>query len=238
MDASTIIYIIAALIALYLIYYFLIKSTGDVTFTGVEAAKRKNPIVIPGNELKGGNTNDYTMSIWLYVNDWDTGLGNEKIVYQRTRTEESTELYYPRMEVGKYLNTVTFYIAQINDGGAKTNFECSISDVPIQKWTNVILSINNRAVDIYMDGKLVKTCVMDGVSDLATQYDDLTISPVGNQFNGYTSRFRYINNAINPSEATAIYRKGYRPLSLGSVMKYGAKFSLTENEKEISSVSI
>jgi hypothetical protein len=44
-----------------------------------------------------------------------------------------------------------------------TMHSCSIEDVPLQRWTNLIISLDNRALDLYLDGKLVRTCVLPGV---------------------------------------------------------------------------
>jgi hypothetical protein len=62
-------------------------------------------------------------------------------------------------------------------------------------------------MDIYIDGKLVRTCVLPGVAKIANNAP-VYITPQGG-FSGYTSNIHYYANALNPQEAYNIYRSGY-----------------------------
>ena len=39
---------------------------------------------------------------------------------------------------------------------------CRISNFPLQSWVNIAVSVYNRAIDVYMDGKLQRSCVLAG----------------------------------------------------------------------------
>jgi len=40
---------------------------------------------------------------------------------------------------------------------------CVVDNISIQKWVNIIVSLYNLTLDIYIDGKLVRTCILPGV---------------------------------------------------------------------------
>ncbi len=84
---------------------------------------------------------------------------------------------------------------------------CNVANIPIQKWVNIIISLYGRTLDVYIDGKLVRTCVLPGVAKIAKNAP-IYITPMGG-FSGYTSNVNYYNDALNPQEAYNIYRLGY-----------------------------
>lgn len=81
---------------------------------------------------------------------------------------------------------------------------CSAT-LPLQKWTNVIISQYNSAVDIYIDGKLASSCNLPGfpLTEEASAY----LCPDGG-FDGYVSRLSFYNTSITQDMAREIYHKG------------------------------
>jgi hypothetical protein len=110
----------------------------------------------------------------------------------------------------------------------------TITNVPIQKWTNVTISVYGRSLDVYLDGKLVQTKPLAGTAEVdpdATVY----ITPNGG-FSGWTSKFAYYPNALNPQEVWDIYAAGYGASWLSNLFgKYSVKISFLENGTEDSS---
>ena len=121
---------------------------------------------------------------------------------------------------------------QNQDAGDEHN--CLIRNFPIQKWVNLIISLNGRAMDVYLDGKLVRTCLLPGVA-IANPAADVKITPDGG-FAGWTSNLQYFANTLNPQEAYDIYKKGYNAGGIGGVFnKYKVKVSYLVNDAEANS---
>ena len=125
------------------------------------------------------------------------------------------------------------------DNSNTSKHTCTVKNVPIQKWVNVIVSFNNRTLDIYMNGKLVKTCYMDEPPKISAS-DDVVISPTGKTFSGMTSKFKFWNTSMDPQKAWYTYSDGFAPgLGLASFFnKYKFKMALLENNIETTSVTI
>ena len=82
---------------------------------------------------------------------------------------------------------------------------CTAKMVPIQKWVNVIVSIYNQIIDIYIDGQLTSSCVLKGFPDISTS--DVDITPDGG-FSGNMSRVNFMNTAMTVQQARSIYYDG------------------------------
>ena len=114
---------------------------------------------------------------------------------------------------------------------------CAVANVPIQKWVNLLVSVYGRSMDIYLDGKLVKTCVLPGVAKIDANAPAY-ITPNGG-FSGWTSKFQYWSDSCDPQKAWNIYEAGYGASMLSNLFgKYTVKVSLMEGNTEDSSISI
>jgi len=141
---------------------------------------------------------------------------------------------------GGYSNNNSTFDSSTSTASSGINkHTCTVKNVPIQKWVNVIVSFNNRTLDIYMNGKLVKTCYMPNVGKISAS-DDVVISPTGKTFSGMTSKFKFWNTSMDPQKAWYTYSDGFAPgLGLASFFnKYKFKMALLENNIETTSVTI
>lgn len=114
-----------------------------------------------------------------------------------------------------------------------------VENFPIQKWINLTISFYGRTLDIYLDGKLVKTTVLPNIvySKNVSTYDVL-ITPNGG-FDGLTSSFKYYPTSLNPTQAWDIYKTGYSNSMFGGLLnRYKIKFSLMEGDIEDQSFEI
>ena len=117
-------------------------------------------------------------------------------------------------------------------------FDCTVPNVPIQRWNNLIFVCSTRTLDIYLQGKLVKTCVLPGVAK-ADSGANVTLTP-GGGFSGYTSSFKFFDSALNPQQAYNVYKEGYGGSSLlGNLFnKFRLRISFMNNERTVNSFEI
>ena len=241
MKLSVIFLLAVVLILGYVIMQFIGSSKTDLTKVINDATL---PITISANDLPAGSSgSNYAYSIWFYINDWNVNYGTKKILFER---KDSKGNLSPSVVLGSFENNLDITLAvypdqntEANPDGSMPTHTCSVENVPIQKWVNLIVSLNGRSLDVYLDGKLVRTCVLPGVAMVDKDADiHLTPTPPGG-FDGFTSKFQYIPNPVNPQEAYNIYKAGYGGGGLGGGMdRYKVKVSYLVDNKEKSSYEI
>jgi len=111
---------------------------------------------------------------------------------------------------------------------------CTIANVPVQKWVNLLISVYGRTLDVYIDGKLVKTCLLPGIAKI-NNTAPIYLTPSGG-FAGWTSKLQYWPNATDPQTAWNIYTQGYGGANVFG--QYKVKVALYNGEAEQGSVSI
>lgn len=114
---------------------------------------------------------------------------------------------------------------------------CLIENIPIQKWFNVIVSLYGLTMDVYLDGKLVRTCVMPGVPQV-NNTADINVTNNGG-FSGWTTKFQYWSDASNPQQAYNIYKAGFGGSILGNAAsKYRLQVTMLQNNVQKGSFQI
>jgi len=171
---------------------------------------------------------DFSVSLWMYISGWNYRNGETKTVLIKGDKSNASL----KLQLGDNVNNLTATLA--TNAGITT---CNITNVPIQKWVNVIVVLNNRALDLYLDGKIVRTCMLGGVLK-QNPNEKITLTP-GGGFDGHISNLDYFSRAINPRKAYSIYRDGPGSgYGLGMFNRYKLKIAFLENEREVSSVKI
>jgi hypothetical protein len=216
------------------------------TLTGLTSAQTMQKI--EANNLAApssfGNTSNFTYSIWFYIDDWNYRFGEPKVIFGRMAGGNGEKHPCPSVLLGPVQNDINVSLAVYpgldeipKDGSKFIVHTCGISNVPIQRWCNFLLSVYGRTLDLYLDGKLVRTCVLPGVANIDPNAP-VYVTPMGG-FSGWTSRFQYWADASNPQKAWNIYRAGYGGSLLSSIFsKYTIKVSLIEGDTEQSSFQI
>jgi len=240
--------IVVAVVVIYLVYGYF--SSGKVNLSGLQVASKQ--ITIDSSKLptnKGAA--NYTYSIWFYVNEWGPDLSKTKPLLIRGNGQSSN----PSITLAPYENNIdisvtTYPTTAPGPSGnspstsdplapltGATPHSCTVRNFPLQKWVNLIVCLNGRTLDVYIDGKLVRTCILPGVPKPDSNADVL-VTP-GGGFSGWTSNLQYFANPLNPQEAYNIYKEGPGSSGLmGFFEKYKIKIAYLVDNKEEASVSI
>lgn len=163
-------------------------------------------ILRSNNEDSGA---EFTWSSWLYIND----LGNQDQQYQHIfskgdgQFDSITNLASINNAPGVYLepktNNLHVIMSTVKYGDSNTSVV--IDNMPIKKWIHLAVRLQNKVVDVYVNGVLSKRIVLNNVPK--QNYSDVYIAQNGG-FNGKLSNLRYYNSALNVFELNRIVRKG------------------------------
>lgn len=255
MDIKNILLVVIIIVLLYIVIRYVFSDVNTLTSLNSGTMLQK----ITASSLATGsvsNSSNFTYSIWFYINDWNYKYGEPKVLFGRmgqlsdsagvTVESISQSEPCPAVILGAIENNLSIALtcfpgtesALTNDDTKNTNgsvvHTCNVSNVPIQKWVNLLVSTYGRTLDVYLDGKLVKTCVLPGVAKI-NQNADVYVTPSGG-FAGWTAKFQYYPNSTDPQTAWNIYKKGYGASWLSNIFgNYQIKVAFSDNGNETSS---
>lgn len=84
---------------------------------------------------------------------------------------------------------------------------CDIKEVPLQRWVNITIVSSGRVLDIYMDGKLSRSCVLDNVLNVPRGPLKIRLGENGG-FGGRYSSVQMWNQQVTPDVIYGIYQMG------------------------------
>jgi hypothetical protein len=249
---SIVILIIVIVLIVMLVRYMVMD---PYTLQNIQNGQTSSKISASSLATNGSNTpsSNFAYSVWIYINDWNYRYGEPKVVFGRMSAPSQNGNGQlsgvngvdpcPAVVLGAIENNIHVSLAcypgvnqtPTTPGGTTVIKTCNVDNIPIQKWVNLVVSVYGRTMDIYIDGKLVRTCLLPGVANVNNN-SDVFITPSGG-FDGWTAKFQYYPSPLNPQQVWNIYTKGYSNwLSMFST--YQIKISLEENGNTQSSVTI
>ena len=260
MNAFSIVFTVVIVILLFMLlrYIFSDPNTLQNMQDGTTASTiNASSLATNGSSVPSSN---FAYSIWFYVNNWNYRYGEPKVIFGRMGAMTgdgsgdvpgvSGANPCPAVVLGAVENNVSVSLscypgadqepATTSSTGAvsATNtvvHTCSVTNVPIQKWTNLVMSVYGRTMDLYLDGKLVRTCLLPGVASVNNSAN-VYVTPKGG-FEGWTAKFQYFPNSLNPQDVWNVYSKGYTNWT-NVFNTYQLQISLVENGNTQTSVTV
>lgn len=226
---NIIIGVVVILIIIVIVRYLTRNSN---KLAGLNDAKKVTKI--SSEDLEQSNASNFAYSVWFYIDDWGYRYGEPKIVLGRLDADlnPSPSIVLGAIENNVKIETTVYASAQSKSGSTHT---CNVANVPIQRWVNLIVSLYGRTLDVYIDGKLVRTCVLPGVAKIANNAP-VYITPLGG-FSGYTANIHYYGDSLNPQQAYNIYRAGYGGTGIGG-FPYQIEISYLKDGEQQGSLTI
>ena len=249
---SIVITIVVIVLILMLLRYLFID---PYTLQSVQNGQTTSTINATSLASNGSNvpSSNFCYSVWFYINDWNYRYGEPKVVFGRMGSSSNQGSGSvqgvngldpcPSVVLGAVENNISVSLGcypgidqePTTPGGSTVVHTCNVANIPIQKWVNLILSVYGRTMDIYIDGKLVRTCLLPGVASVNNNAN-IYVTPAGG-FNGWTAKLQYFPNSINPQQAWNIYSQGYSNW-LSMFNEYQVQLSLLQNGTTQSSLTI
>jgi hypothetical protein len=84
---------------------------------------------------------------------------------------------------------------------------CDVKEVPLQRWVCVSIVSSGRILDVYMDGKLARSCVLDSVVNVPRQPLELRMCDAGG-IGGRISSVQMWSAQLTPDVIYGIYMMG------------------------------
>jgi hypothetical protein len=252
MDLKLIIGVVIVVIILYIIWSYFFTSM-QVLMSFQDAAVLKSVALTSIDSSKS----NYSFSAWTYINDWGTNYGKRKNIL--VIPDGPSSFYYFALYFSETTNDLQIYVgtqsststsnsylaASSTDKGYFTT-TCNVTNFPLQTWVNISVSVYNRAIDVYIDGKLIKTCSMSDVArPIPTGKSiyiggEITSSSNLPGFSGYIASVLYNSDVFSPKEAWDIYARGYNnsAFDLNVLKRYKLQMSFLKDNSVLKQFSI
>lgn len=189
-------------------------STGDIAPTTVDGKTRT---VIPTGEAPSTGGADYGFQYWMFISDWNYRFGMDKDVLKRIAPGTAGgSIQNPRIFLSPTDNTLNVQVSLFSNSpetGAATpgsdttgdSQTCSVENVPLQTWFSVSATVFQRNLDIYINGRLVKSCVLNGIPKPAV--GDVILNDAGG-FSGAVCNVNYYNTMLGPDDTMNFHSRG------------------------------
>jgi hypothetical protein len=227
-ELSTIAIGVVAIVLLYIIWQYLTDSYTQIGNMQKGSIKTTLPAsTLPPNN----NPSNFSISLWFYVTNWSCGTVAKEMFKIKGGSNGATDNFV--IKLGACQNDLDVVTKVNSASGGTMDSVCHVTNVPIQRWVCLIVSIYGRTLDIYLDGKLVRTCVLPSVSIALANQSQLTNIEIGGGFDGFITSIRYKAQPVNPQEAWNTYTDGYGGSMLQDVLnKYKLKLSFMVDDVE------
>lgn len=161
MDTSLIILGVALIIVLYIVFVYL--TSVNRLANRVDLAQVQPPITV--DKLTKPDSPKYSYETWMYVYGSKESAVADSGSYIFYRPSEGTpQTATPNIGLKLMKTTPTlqveYTVSTTTSAGVSSNAVKTLvitDNFPFQSWVHVIISVDNNYMDVYMNGKLVKS---------------------------------------------------------------------------------
>jgi hypothetical protein len=230
-----------ALYYLYQYLYGPSTANAYPLITKTQSAVVPTPLVVPLTQLpslyEGG---EFTISTWIYVSNWSQRMGmNKSIITVGGANFDTIRVFLGanKPSVGIRLHTkdpnaavaglgasnastvsleaptrdAMFQTAQTGSSLIDSSPICDVREIGLQRWTNITIAVNGKTVDSYVDGKLVRSCVLPLPFKVDVGYTATLLGYGG--FGGQIAATTMYDAALNPEAVHKNYMAGPEPIT-------------------------
>jgi hypothetical protein len=157
----------------------------------------KNPDSVP--ILRSNNQNkgiEFTWSLWIYINDTTKSPKYSHIFNKGNANYGDNGIATVNNGPGLYLENDPNNLSIVMNTVAVSNQEeiLTIKDIPLRKWFNCIIRIENTALDVYINGGIVARTVLQDVPK--QNYQNVNVCKNGG-FNGNIADLQYFDKSLS-----------------------------------------
>ena len=145
----------------------------------------------------------YTYCFWIYIpnipenGNWNIKYDDPKVLLYRYG---SPNIYYhPNKHV---LEILTTYRNNLNE---YATYSHNLENLSVQTWNHISVTLNNRDFNVYVNGKLKSSTILENVPVIFVRY--LYLGQKYNNINGYIINLEYFNDSLSYNEIKNIYNK-------------------------------
>jgi hypothetical protein len=158
------------------------------------------------------NDYSYSYTFFIKIDDIEYKLGKDKEIFSKgERNSKNNGNYNPRIILDKRTNNIkilidTFRLTTKSNTHDSNNYteECVIENIPLQSWFFIGVVLNNKNLDVYINGKLLKSHILEKLPKKSKSV--IKYSQKGG-FDGSINKLCYYFNSLSSLEILNIFEK-------------------------------
>ena len=229
--------IVLGILIVLVAYYVYLIYFGEPIVVKLINLNGTNPEV-SGSVIKNPNSVKYSYYTWIYISTYPTTLDNSPfrplVSYQPSGGGSNYQfvLYLStpttlNCGIGSSTSTIGGSNKTPDFGSNKMNSITITNNVPIQKWIYVVVSTDGVYADIYLDGKLVVSKVLQ--NRVSTALDVNSKITFGTGQDVYISNLTRVPYQVDPQTVWTNYMKGNGQSGMSNLYSsYNGTFTLSD----------
>ena len=152
-----------------------------------------------------------SFSTWFYVKDWNYKFGQYKWILWKGNPKTSSDakasgnIHSPSLWLYPLTNSLKVVTSTTDTSAVES---CDIPNIPLMTWIHVAYVLNNRTVDIYINGKLERSCALRGVPIINDSPVYVTGGSPDAGFYGKMGKTQYFTKSLLPNDVVNLYQQG------------------------------
>jgi hypothetical protein len=226
MNYTLVILGVILLIVIYILYK-VITEKGKVVSKKVDLSETNSPVSY--SDLNSPKAARFCFSVWAYVESF-TDAPMTLVKVNRDTSDSPTTFFQLDVSGGP---TLKYTVLTGTDSGDVDVTKEIMPNFPLQKWVCIMVSFDNKVVDLYIDGKLVRSQQLEN-SPKATDKNHVIKFPPGGANKGYLAKFERLTSPMDPATAWNKYMEGNGGNYFSRLLsQYGASLTLTKDDLDL-----
>lgn len=174
-----------------------------VTVTMDPKLSGSKPVMRSDNQEDGI---EFTYSTWIMIEDLVYKQGTYRHIFHKGNDNANANgMNSPNNAPGLYIapnkNNLVVRMNTFND----IDEEVIIPDVPLNKWINIVIRVEGRTLDVYINGTISVRHTLNGVPK--QNYGNVYVNTNGG-FDGFLSKLQYWNYALSTNKILDVANDG------------------------------
>jgi hypothetical protein len=147
------------------------------------------------------SNNEFSYSTWIYLNSLDYRYGQWKHVFTKGISEIGSLEQCPSLWIHPKKNSLRLLVKNASNYLETVDIE----DIPLKRWTNVVFTVADTYLEVYIDGKLT---ISKNLKNSPSFNSGSLIVNNNDGFDGLISSLNYYPRTLTPKEISRYYGRG------------------------------
>jgi len=218
--------VILGIVLIFVLYYFLNRSGTSVLSNKLDLSTPQT--AVPIDKIPDPTSRKYSYEMWMYVFNFQ---GSSQYIV--SRASGSGKNIGIKLD-GSSPKLILEYTATATGSTSAPKSVTITDNFPLQTWVHLIVSVDDKYIDMYMNGKLIKS-----IQDTNIETPSSTSTIEYGVTNCYLAKLSRTSMATDPQTAWDKYTAGNGENPMAKYLSsFGLSMTLQKNNQDYSKVTL